>query len=296
MSQPHSEPEVTTIDPVAQANARRPFLVHSYGLSDPGRVRPTNEDRFAIVELARTLCVHHSNVQQSRAQYSSYRGHLFMVADGMGGHQGGDVASALSVMTVESFVLNTLKRCFHLQSPEEKHVMKEFRAALLQADARLFEEAAQRPELFGMGTTLTMAFACDWRLLVAHAGDCRCYLSSGGCLQQVTKDQTLVAEMVRHGLLNPEDAAHDPRRHIVTSALGGHEPGVEVEMYKVELQPGDAVLVYSDGLTEMVPDARVGAILAEEGPQRACERLVAEANELGGKDNITVVVANFQEA
>src|SRR5207244_13253355 len=103
--------------PAAQPKTARPFTVRSFGLTDPGRVRPANEDRFVVVELSRTMCVHHTNVPQSDAQSSSHRGHLLLVADGMGGHQAGEVASTLSVLTVEGFLLNTLKRFFHLQVP-----------------------------------------------------------------------------------------------------------------------------------------------------------------------------------
>jgi PPM family protein phosphatase len=214
----------------------------------------------------------------------------------MGGHQAGEVASALSVVTVEAFVLNTLKRFFNLTVPEEQDVMKEFRGALLEADARLFEEASQHPELLGMGTTLTMAFAVSWKLFVAHAGDSRCYLLSGGDLHQLTQDHTKVAEMVRLGALSPAEASHHPSRHVVTNVLGGHEPGVWVEMHKLALEAGDVLLLCSDGLTEMVPDAGIAAILKEEQePRRACEQLLAEANERGGKDNITALVACFRE-
>src|SRR5205823_5023156 len=108
----------------------------------------------------------------------------------------GEVASALSIVTIEAFLLNTLKRFFKLTTPEEQDVLKEFQAALLQADARIFEEATQHPEQLGMGTTLTLAFAVDWKLFVAHAGDSRCYLLSRGELQQLTQDHTVVAEMV----------------------------------------------------------------------------------------------------
>src|SRR5271166_1164688 len=296
MSVTEIEPTLACADTLAQSKTDRPFTVQSFGLTDPGRVRPANEDRFVVVELARTMCVHHTNVPQSEAQSSSHRGHLLLVADGMGGHQAGEVASALSVVSVEGFLLNTLKRFFHMQVPEEQNVMKEFKGALLQADARLFEEASRHPEMIGMGTTLTMAFAVDWRLLVAHAGDSRCYLLSGGKLRQLTQDHTVVAEMVRLGTLSPEGALHHPYRHVVTNVLGGHEPGVQVDMHKLDLEVGDVVLLCSDGLTEMVPDALIAAILQEEEPRRACERLVAEANERGGKDNITVIVACFQEA
>jgi serine/threonine protein phosphatase PrpC len=275
----------------------RPWAVRSFALTDPGRVRPANEDHFVIVELARIMSIHQTNVPQAKVHYSSHRGHLFIVADGMGGHQAGEVASALGVVTVEGFLLNTLKRFFHLQMPEEQNVMKEFQHALMEADARIFEEAYQHPEMLGMGTTLTMAFAVDWRLLVAHAGDSRCYLLSQGELHQLTQDHTKVAEMVRLGVLSRAEAARHPNRHVITNVLGGHEPGVRVEMHKLDLEPTDVVLLCSDGLSEMVSDARIVAILEEEkAPQRACERLVAEANEHGGKDNITAIVVRFEEA
>ena len=248
-----------------------------------------------IVELARTMSVHQTSVPQAKAQYSSHRGHVFLVADGMGGHRAGDVASELSVVSVEGFLLNTLKQFLYVENPEDQHVLKEFQTALLQADARIFEEADRHPELIGMGTTLTLAFAVEWRLLIAHAGDSRCYLFSGGILYQITKDHTVVAEMVRQGILSQEAATRHPYRNIVTNALGGQKPGVKVEMHKLDLEAGDVVMVCSDGLTGMVSDAQIAGILQEErDPQRACERLVAEANIQGGKDNITVLVACFE--
>jgi PPM family protein phosphatase len=274
----------------------RPFSVRSFGLTDRGQVRATNEDQFVSVELARTMSIHQTSVPQAKVQYSSHRGHLFIVADGMGGHQAGEVASALGVVSVEGFLLNTLKRFLNLQGGEEHEVMKDFQRALLEADARIIQEAYRHPEMFGMGTTLTMAFAVHWRLMIAHAGDSRCYLWSHGELHQLTQDHTKVAEMVREGILSPAQAARHPGRHVITNVLGGQVPGVRVEMHKLDLEPADVVLLCSDGLSEMVPDAGIAAILAEEPePRRACERLVAEANLRGGKDNITALVARFEE-
>jgi protein phosphatase len=134
-------------------------------------------------------------------------------------------------------------------------------------------------------------------LFVAHAGDSRCYLLSGDQLQQLTQDHTYVAELVRRGALPPEDVSRHPYRHVVTNVLGGPEPGVQAELHKLDLRQGDVVLLCSDGLTEMVPDERIAALLREEaGPERACARLVAEANDRGGKDNITAIVARFEGA
>src|SRR5687767_319538 len=140
MSLPDTEPEPARAGPPPRPTPARPFTVRAFGSTDPGRVRPANEDRFVVVELARTMYVHQTNVPQAQAQYASHRGHLFLVADGMGGHQAGEVASALSVVTVEGFLLNTLKRLFSADVPEEQGVLKEFQTALLHADARIFEE------------------------------------------------------------------------------------------------------------------------------------------------------------
>jgi protein phosphatase len=144
-----------------------------------------------------------------------------------------------------------------------------------------------------MGTTLTLAFAVNWMLLTAHAGDSRCYVLSGGELRQVTRDHTLTAELVSQGILSSAGAARHPFRHVVTNVLGGDEPGVRVELHRLDLHPDDVVLLCSDGLTEMIPDDRIASILRDEpDPRRACERLVADANLHGGKDNITVIVAH----
>lgn len=291
-----TEPGLARTEGLALPKKNRPFAVRSFGLTDLGRVRPSNEDQFVVVELARTMAVHQTSLPQAKAQYSSHRGHVFLVADGMGGHEAGETASALGVVSVEGFLLNTLKRFFHLEVPAEQNVLNELKAAFLEADARIFEEASQHPEMLGMGTTLTLALAVDWRLLVAHAGDSRCYLYSSGDLYQLTQDHTVAAEMVRRGELSAKQASRHPSRNIITNVLGGHDPGVRVEMHKLSLEPGDVVLLCSDGLTGMVPDARIAAILdAEREPKVACERLVAEANARGGKDNITVIMARFAE-
>jgi len=284
------------VDTHSAPDLRPPFEVQSYGLSDRGQLRSSNEDCFLIAELARTLQVYHSNLPFTKSMFSCHRGHIFLVADGVGGNQAGEVASGLSVRTIEEYLLNTLKRFSNLQASEEQAALRELQNALFQADSRIFEETAKHPEWRGMGTTLTLAFAVNWRLFVAHAGDSRCYLYSGGQLQQLTQDHTITAEMVRQGLLSPESQANHRWRHVVTNILGGSEPGVQVELHSLDLHVADLVLLCSDGLTEMVPEQQLAAILQEEdNPQCACERLVNEANQRGGKDNITAIVAHFKQ-
>jgi protein phosphatase len=146
-----------------------------------------------------------------------------------------------------------------------------------------------------MGTTLTLAYRLNDMLFMAHVGDTRCYLFRNRLLYRLTRDHTLVEEMVRRGALKPEEAAHHRWRHVVTNAVGGDSAEVKVEVHQVHLEAGDAMLLCSDGLTNMVPDEEIARTLqAETEPERACKQLVAQANRQGGDDNITVIVARFE--
>ena len=173
--------------------------------------------------------------------------------------------------------------------------MQDLQAAIRQADARLFDEAAHHPEFTGMGTTLTMAFISGRTLFVIHAGDSRCYLARAGKIQQLTADHTWAAELARSGVITKEEVRTHQWRHVVNNILGGGEAGVQVDVQKADLAPGAVLLLCSDGLTDMLTDDRIVAILsAELDPQAACQRLVDEANDRGGRDNITCIVARLE--
>lgn len=282
-------------DPLSPHAPPPPIAVHSFGLTDRGKVRPCNEDHFLIAELARTLWVRQTSLPQSPTQHGRNRGHIFLVADGMGGHRAGEVASALTVTTIEAFVLHLLRRFSNLQATDEQTVLKDFQAALRQADVRIAEESAHHPEFAGMGTTLTTAFVSGWKLFVFHAGDSRCYLYRRGRLRQLTSDHTLAAELARQGVIKPDEVGQNRFRHVVTNVLGGNEAGVRVDVQKVDLETGDVMLLCSDGLTDMLADDRIAAVLESvPDPRAACERLVAEANDAGGRDNVTAIVARFE--
>jgi len=283
------------VDTGKHLHASPPLSVRSFGLTHPGKVRETNEDQFLIAVLLKALQVERTSLPQPQFQHSSDRSYLFVVADGMGGHAGGEKASALAVDSVETFILETFKWFFQFKGREEDKLLNEFQSALGQANARVLSEAAAHPELHGMGTTLTLAYCLGDQLFVAHVGDSRCYLLRRGLLYRLTHDHTLVAEMVQRGLIDAKEAAHHGYRHIITNVVGGSDPGVRVEGHKLPLESGDTLLLCSDGLTEMVPDPEVLSVLqAESDPARACARLVSRANEQGGKDNVTVVVARFE--
>jgi protein phosphatase len=273
----------------------QPLQVQSYGLTERGLVRPTNQDQFLIAALTKAMRIGQSSLREANAKYGDEHGHIFIVADGIGGSSGGEAASALAVLSIEQFLLNTFKWFFHLQGPERDTVVAELREALRQADARLFGEAAAHPELKGMGTTLTMAYSLGHELFVVHAGDSRCYLFRSGELEQLTRDHTLVEELVREGAVAPEKMRRHALRHMITNAVGGHRPGVRTDAHKVHLEPGDMLLLCTDGLSGMVTDERIAAVLAaEREPKVACQRLVAEALQQGGRDNVTVIVARYE--
>jgi PPM family protein phosphatase len=279
---------------LASAQPSHPLTVRSFGKTDPGRVRKSNEDQFFIAELARTMWVHQTSLPQPQTQHGSHRAHVFLVADGMGGANAGEVASALTVNTVVAYILNILKRFSNLRSTEEEGVQQEFETALQQAHAKLVEETAGHPELSGMGTTFTMAFTSNWKLFVVHAGDSRCYLFRGRQLKQLTSDHTVAGELVRRGVIAPEQAARHMYRHVVTNVVGGTSPGIRVEVQRADLKPDDTLLLCTDGVSDMVPAERMAAILhADSNPQTACTRLITEANAQGGKDNVTAIVARF---
>lgn len=270
------------------------LTVQAFGLTDRGQVRETNEDQFLIASLTKALRVHSTSLPQPPVNQSADCSYLCVEADGMGGRAAGERASALAVESVESFVLESLQWFAHCQGDSQDRVLSEFQKSLQEASFRVQSEAQKHPELRGMGTTLTLAFSINDVLYVAHVGDSRCYLCRGGLFCRLTRDHTLVEEMVRCGQLSAEEAKRHRWRHIITNALGGMHQNVAVEVHKLRLQAGDLILLCSDGLTEMVTDDVIAQIVTTAAdPEQACRDLVARANSGGGRDNITVVVARF---
>jgi serine/threonine protein phosphatase PrpC len=272
----------------------RPLTVKAFGITDKGKVRPSNEDQFLIAELTKAMRVWQTSLPEPKVQVGEERAHLFLVADGMGGHRAGERASALAVVAIEQFTLNSFKWFLGSSSTEAEKVLAQFQSALRQADTRIVEEAAEHPELTGMGTTVTMAFHLDSQLCVVHVGDSRAYLYRDRELDQLTQDHTLMADMVRSGALRPDQVAGHRFRHVITNVVGGQEAGVNVEAHAFEVQAGDRLLLCSDGLTETVTNETIAATLdAEPVPEVAARKLLELANDGGSRDNITLVIVRF---
>jgi serine/threonine protein phosphatase PrpC len=272
----------------------RPLTVKAFGITDKGQVRTNNEDQFLIAELTKGMRVWQTSLPEPKVQVGEERAHLFLVADGMGGHRAGERASAIAVAAIEYFTLNSFKWFFGSNDAEAQRVLAQFQSAVTHADARILEEAAEHPELSGMGTTMTMAFHLGTQLCVVHVGDSRAYLCRNGELHQLTHDHSLAAQMVANGALRSDEVAGHPLRHVLTNALGGQELGVNVEARALEVQAGDRLLLCSDGLTEGVTNDVIMATLdAEPAPEAAAKKLLAQANDAGGRDNITLVIVRF---
>jgi PPM family protein phosphatase len=226
--------------------------------TDVGRVRTGNEDAYLVDEGIG----------------------LIAVADGMGGHQAGEVASSTALEALRAAVTGG----------------DQLRDAIVRANDAVWEKSGADEGLRGMGTTLTAGtMAAGGTLLIGHVGDSRAYLLRDGELRQVTSDHSVVAELVEAGEITEEQAELDPRRSMITRALGV-EPGVDVDLIPLELLPGDRVLLCSDGLTTMVREDQILAILRREvDPTRAASALIDAANANGGADNITTVVVDVVE-
>jgi serine/threonine protein phosphatase PrpC len=283
-----------TVLPGPTAIPAKPLTVKAFGVTDKGKVRAANEDQFVIAELSKAMRLWQTSLVEPKLQIGEERAHVFLVADGMGGHRAGERASALAVAAIEHFTLNSFKWFFGTDGTEAKKVLAQFQAAFSQADAQILEEAAENPELRGMGTTVTMAFQLGTQLCVVHVGDSRAYLYRDGGLHQLTEDHTLMAEMVRSGALRQDEVANHRLRHVITNVVGGNELGVKVEARALQVQAGDRLLLCSDGLTELVTNETIAATLeAEPSPEAAATVLLARANEGAASDNITLIVVRF---
>ena len=251
--------------------------IASDGLTDVGRVRTNNEDSFRILEAP----------------------HLFVLSDGMGGDAHGEVASSMAVETIVNYCAEAKDDpgITFSGAPGDHWAekTKRLQSAVYLANSRIYQSAQENPEQRGMGATLTAAWFDNGRLSIAHVGDSRAYLLRGGTLQQLTNDHSLVAEQVRRGIITPQEAEASEMQSVLLRALGAHSQ-VEVDVDEVGIFPRDVLLLCSDGLTRMVTEPEIaGSLQAETDPASAARKLIELANERGGIDNVTVIVARFQE-
>ncbi|MGH2706779.1 MAG: Stp1/IreP family PP2C-type Ser/Thr phosphatase, partial [Actinomycetota bacterium] len=228
-------------------------LAHA-AATDIGLQRTTNEDAYLI------------------------QSPLFVVADGLGGHLAGEIASRLAI--------ETLSAC----AGDGHEALTE---AVKEANRSVHEQAASDPQFHGMGTTLTALLAADSSIQIVHVGDSRAYLFRDDELRRLTQDHTLAERLAREGKISADEADRHPQRSILERAVGVG-PEVEVDVYAIDILPGDRLLLCTDGLTSMLSDSEIRTVLAEErDPKGAAGRLVAEAVRAGGRDNVTTLVVDY---
>ena len=234
--------------------------IESAGICDRGKVRRNNEDAF--VADAKTA--------------------VFMVADGMGGHAAGEIASRMAVQTTA--------QCLAARNPELDQ-KKQLRAAICQANERVYDTQEKTPEYRGMGSTLTVLTFNSACYYLGQVGDSRAYLLRDGRLQQLSRDHSLVWPLYENGAITKAEIASHPRKHMLTRCIGMH-PEVEVDLYSDVVQENDVFLLCSDGLTDVLTDNTIQQILVRSGmtPEKACREFLHTANDGGGPDNITAVV------
>lgn len=245
--------------------------IRGWGLSDVGRKRQHNEDSF--------LC----NDELS----------LYAVADGMGGHLGGERASRMAVEIVERHVGQVVSRWtaedWEKADAEESHpALQLVREAIIEADRNIFDIGMADPSVAGMGTTLTVVLFRGDRAFIGHVGDSRAYLYRNGNAQQLTEDHSWIQEQVRAGLLSPEEARESRFRNIITRSVG-FEPSVEPDLREVRVEPGDCVVICSDGLSNYLSLEDLGHTLTTAFYRNAPKTFIGMANDRGGDDNITCV-------
>ena len=266
---------------------RRPIRVEVFAKSDLGRTRDHNEDKFLVADLTKKSA---SLLPEVRRHDIGPRGTLLVVADGMGGAAAGEVASAMATDTIYAHLMKTWNTEDEVTPQRFAYRLKE---AVEVANASIHAHAKAHPEVRGMGTTTTAAGVLNDHLYLTQVGDSRAYLIRGGEAHQLTKDQSLMQRLVEAGELTEEEAAQSERRNIILQALGP-DPKVKVDLTHQEVRRGDILVLCSDGLSGQVKKDEIAKIVtAAPNLSSACDQLIALANERGGPDNITVVIARF---
>ena len=267
---------------------RKSVVVHVFGRTDVGRMREHNEDAFVVADLTRGNATLQPEV---RTHTIGDRGTLFMVADGMGGAAAGEIASAMAIEAVLREVTSALASA---EAPTDDQFATAIKRATSAANAEIHMFAVEHPEFRGMGTTATVAGVLGDIVYLAQVGDSRAYLVRDGVAQQITKDQSLMQKLIEAGELTEEEAEQSERRNIILQALGP-EAAIKIDLTHQQLREGDTLVLCSDGLSGQVKTDEIARIVTEERDlTAACKRLIDRANDAGGPDNITVIVARFE--
>ena len=265
-------------------------------LSHPGKVRTENQDSFLVTRIIRSMRTVVTNIPEGEiANRHSEIAYGMLVADGVGGHPGGQVASRAAISGMVDLAIDTPDWYAKLDNRGANTVMWRMKDRLDRLRDALDECSSIDPALTGLGTTMTLAVSLGADLVLAHVGDSRAYLFTHGQLVLLTKDQTMAQRLADLGVINQEEVTKHASRHVLTGAITADGEKPEVELHHLRLLNGDQLLLCSDGLSDMVSDTDIAAVLEKEKPAtEACQALVDLALEAGGRDNVTVTVARYQ--
>ena len=265
----------------------KPVKVHLFAKTDLGKTRDHNEDNYLVADLTRRV---HDLTPGLKNHDVGERGSLLMIADGMGGAAAGEVASEMAADSVYQHLEHSWLGDKEVTAQRFAYRLKE---SVEAANTKIHTYAKEHPEVRGMGTTTTAAGVFGDHLYLTQIGDSRAYLIRNGTAIQITKDQSLMQRLVEAGELTEEEAAHSERRNIILQALGP-DPKIKVDLTYQELRRGDTVVLCSDGLSGQVKKEEIAEIAGKATDlAAACDQLIALANERGGPDNITVIIARF---
>jgi PPM family protein phosphatase len=264
--------------------------------SHQGKVRTNNEDCFLVSRIERSLTTLLTNLPAGHVpDQNAEVAYGMLVADGMGGAVAGEVASSLAISTLVELVMQTPDWHMRLDNEGVNEVLARFDQRFGKVREALIERAQADPSLEGMGTTMTLAVSLGPNLIIAHVGDSRAYLFHKNRLHLLTRDQTMAQSLAELGIIQPEDVATHPARHVLTGAIATQGEEAQAELCQVWLADGDQVLLCTDGLTDMVTDADISEVLGKHGPAAdAARALVDLALEGGGRDNVTVVLGRYR--
>ncbi len=272
--------------------------IETFGITDRGIVREENQDQFFIAELSRRLQMRASSLPlaANSTLAGSSLGLVMMVADGMGGHRGGQEASGLAIRFFLASILNRLRWNHPSSLGDDADLVEDLKLMLTQAHREIQRQSEVDRRLEGMGTTFTLAYIAWPRMIVLHAGDTRCYLYRRGELKLLTRDHTVANQMIESGQLDSNSAERFRWSNVLVNALGAGASEVFADITKVELLADDMIFLCSDGLNKHVEDCTIRSVLsASSDPNKICETLVTMAKDGGGSDNITVVAARCRD-
>lgn len=266
------------------------------GATDVGKARENNEDQYLIAGLRRVVEIEETSIPlEGRLEFT--RGAsalLLLVADGVGGGKGGEEASSRTLDTIVRYVAGSSLFFSNLDKEGQHALLQDLTLSVQWSHAAVRNEAAGRASLQGMATTLTMVLVLWPRAYVVQIGDSRCYHLRPPAITQLTKDQTMAQDMIEQGLLPAAAAERSPLSHVLSQAVGNRESEIWPEISSLDLEPGDSLLLCTDGLTKHVADGRIAEVMAKaDSAKEACASLIDAALRDGGSDNVTVVVTRL---